>query len=203
MRSSLYCSSAALAESGSALPSRPARWTNIWTWNAAPLAQCLKDLQEQTGSGQNKWLTSTVLQPLDYVIPHFTVVSVPNPLYLRKIDCTDLCILLWCTVFESIFSISTQLNYTAMQPLCHFLLHCYSLVPCTVFSHLELQSPPSRQVFSWVRVRLSWPSSLKESWTSLSLSFRLILTRFRYSSINSWSSQILCWRSKYIHRHVF
>lgn len=60
-------------------------------------------------------------------------------------------------------------------------------------SHLESQSPPSRQDFSLVRVRLSWASSRMESWISLVSSLRLILQRFRYSSINSWSSQTLCW----------
>ena len=63
-----------------------------------------------------------------------------------------------------------------------------------VFSHLESQSPPSRHVFSWVMMRLSWASSLMESWISLLLSVRLILKRFRYSSITSWSSKTLCLR---------
>lgn len=48
VRSSLYCSSAVLAARGSSLPSRAARWTNIWVLNAAPLAQCLRDLRDQT-----------------------------------------------------------------------------------------------------------------------------------------------------------
>lgn len=70
--------------------------------------------------------------------------------------------------------------------LSHQILSLLSL------SHLESQSPPSRQVFSCVRMRLNWASSLMESWISLPLSLRLILQRFRYSSITSWSSWILC-----------
>lgn len=61
------------------------------------------------------------------------------------------------------------------------------------FTHLESQAPPRTQVLSWVRVRLNWASSLTESWISLFLSFRLILQRFRYSSITSCSSHTLCW----------
>lgn len=59
-------------------------------------------------------------------------------------------------------------------------------------SHLESQSPAISRVFSWVRIRLNWASSLVVSWISLFLSLKLILKRFRYSSITSWSSETFC-----------
>lgn len=58
VRSSLYCSSAAFAARGSSLPSRAARWINIWVLNAAPLAQCLRDLREQMDRTKSSWSLS-------------------------------------------------------------------------------------------------------------------------------------------------
>ena len=69
VRSSLYCSSAALAARGSAWPSRPARWTNIWVWKAAPLAQCLRDLEEQNTPQHYFSLTTTQNPSLLHVLP--------------------------------------------------------------------------------------------------------------------------------------
>lgn len=77
--------------------------------------------------------------------------------------------------------------------LCGFDIILYS----TAFPCLESQSPPSRHIFSWVRIRLSRASSLTVSSISLLLSLKLILQRFRYSSITSCSSQTLCSRSKF------
>lgn len=161
MRSSLYCCSAALADRGLALLSRRARWTNIWVWKDAPLAQCLKDLKE----------------------PKKTLIVSPS-----SSDWIVLCRVL----------LSFSLFYVVSYLTCPVFLLLYNVILCsTVFYHLESQSPPSRHVFSWVRVRLSWASSLTASWISLLLSFKLILQRFRYSSITSWSSQTLCCRKKF------
>ncbi len=80
VRSSLYCSSAALAARGSAFPSRAARWINIWVLNAAPLAQCLRDLQDQTekeGNQQPHYVNANVLL-------HLVLFSLPCNYFLHS-----------------------------------------------------------------------------------------------------------------------